>query len=79
MPKLLAPEILWVCPATFPGAMMGSTRPVWMMPQDMRQKASAEVMSSRKAKRALLELIMVIGRMVVFGQGMVIDPCNVLG
>ena len=37
---LEAPEILWTWLATLPGLTTGSMRPVWMIEQLMRQKAS---------------------------------------
>ena len=48
---LEAPEILWTWLATLPGLTIGSIRPVWMIEQLMRQKASEMPAKEPRDKR----------------------------
>lgn len=53
---LLAPESLWTCAEKVPGAMMGSTRPVCMIPHDMRQYPSTQAARASSPRKLFVWL-----------------------
>ncbi len=58
---LEAPEILWTWLETSPGVTIGSIRPVWIIEQLMRQKASerpVKVPRDRRKREGLLTNMM---------------------